>query len=286
MTNGYLLSITVITISLAFDALHYILHNQHSPDYCDYAMKDTIQLTSSAPSEELSHFVESFWMIENPSDEDEELSTFPDGGIDLYFFHSAEYPLHISLVGLETDAKVGTMPSHSRLLGVRLKILASEYLLGMPVADILNDRITLDNGFAGIHLDDLQCFDTFHEKLSLYFSSQLITPIDPRKKIMSELIYRTNGAITVTEIAKSANWSSRQINRYFTKWLGLPLKSYCDILRFRNSFDTLKMGELFPEEGFNDQSHYIKLIKKYSRLTPKQLAQDENDRFVQLYSDD
>lgn len=249
-------------------------------------MKDTIQLTSLAPSDDLAPFIESFWMIENPSNKDEELSTFPDGGIDLYFFHSDQFPLHVSLVGLETSAKMGAMPSHSILLGVRLNILAAEYLLHRPVADILNDRITLDNGFAGIRQDDLFSFDTFCEKLSQYFISQLSTPIDPRKQVMSELIYHTKGAISVTDIAKAAHWSSRQINRYFTKWLGLPLKSYCDILRFRNSFDTLKMGELFPEEGFNDQSHYIKLIKKYSHLTPKQLAQDENDRFVQLYSED
>lgn len=249
-------------------------------------MKETIQLTSLAPSDNLAPFVESFWMIENPSDEDEELSIFPDGGIDLYFFHNAEYPLHISLVGLETDAKLGAMPKHSVLLGVRLKILAAEYLLSTSVADILNDRITLENGFAGIQLSDLENFSVFCEKLSQYFSAQLTGPIDSRKKRMSELIYQSHGAITVTEIAEEANWSSRQINRYFNKWLGLPLKSYCDILRFRHSFDSLKAGELFPKEGFNDQSHYIKLIKKYSSLTPKQLAQNENDRFVQLYSQD
>ncbi|MGO2236221.1 MAG: DUF6597 domain-containing transcriptional factor [Marinomonas sp.] len=249
-------------------------------------MKETIQLTSLVPSDDLAPFVESFWMIENPSDKDEELSTFPDGGIDLYFFHNAEYPLHISLVGLETDAKQGVMPKQSVLLGVRLKILAVEHLLSTSVADILNDRITLDIGFAGIELNDLKSLDTFANKLSLYFASQLTTPIDPRKKVMSELIYQTHGSITVTEISQAANWSSRQINRYFTKWLGLPLKSYCDILRFRHSFDSLKVGELFPKEGFNDQSHYIKLIKKYSILTPKQLAQDENDRFIQLYSED
>ncbi|MGO2513382.1 DUF6597 domain-containing transcriptional factor [Marinomonas polaris] len=249
-------------------------------------MKETIQLTSLEPSDDLAPFVESFWMIENPSDEDEELSTFPDGGIDLYFFHNDQYPLHISLVGLETDAKLGSMPKHSILLGVRLKILAAEYLLNTPVADIINKHITLDKGFGGIEQNDLQDFKVFCDKLSLYFSSLLNAPIDPRKRIMSELIYYANGDITVTEIAKKANWSSRQINRYFNKWLGLPLKSYCDILRFRHSFDSLKAGELFPKEGFNDQSHYIKLIKKYSSLTPKQLAQNENDRFVQLYSQD
>ena len=101
---------------------------------------------------------------------------------------------------------------------------------------------------------------------------------------LEELIYQSKGAVSVTDIAQAANWSSRQINRYFNKWLGLPMKSYCDILRFRNSFEFLKIGQLFPEDGFNDQSHFIKLVKKYSSLTPKQIAQDKNDRFVQLSS--
>ncbi|MBJ7538956.1 helix-turn-helix domain-containing protein [Marinomonas transparens] len=247
-------------------------------------MKETIQLTSLTPNNELSPFIESFWAIINPSDNNEELATFPDGGIDLYFFHSTEYPIHISLVGLETDSKLGIMPSHSILFGVRLKLLAIEYLLHTSVAEILNDQMTLKQGYAGINQEDFLNFSAFCEKLSHYFSSQLTTPIDPRKKVMSELIYASKGAASVGEIAQSAHWSSRQINRYFNKWLGVPLKSYCDILRFSNSFESLKTGQLFPEEGFNDQSHYIKLIKKYSHLTPKQLAQNKNDRFIQLSS--
>lgn len=252
--------------------------------YRDKTMKNSIRLTSLAPNKELSPFVESYWMIENPSNKDEELETFPDGGIDLYFFHSAQYPLHISLVGLETHSQIGCMPKNSILFGVRLKLLAVEYLLHTSVANIINDRITLPNGFADIDQHDLKNFSLFCDKLSQYFYAQLITPIDPRKRVMSELIYQSKGAVSVTDIAQAANWSSRQINRYFNKWLGLPMKSYCDILRFRNSFEFLKIGQLFPEDGFNDQSHFIKLVKKYSSLTPKQIAQDKNDRFVQLSS--
>lgn len=248
-------------------------------------MKSNIHIDSLAPNEELSPFIESFWAIRNTSDTEEKLETFPDGGIDLYFFHNDEYPLHISLIGLETDAKVGIMPANSVLFGVRLKLLAAEYLLKTTVSDILNTQRPLENGFANVTSSDFSCFNTFSKKLSEYFCHQLTTiPMDPRKKIMSERIYDSKGDITVTEISNSAHWSSRQINRYFNKWLGLPMKSYCDILRFRQSFDSLKTGQLFPKDGFNDQSHYIKLIKKYSQLTPKQLAQDKNDRFVQLSS--
>jgi len=247
-------------------------------------MKETIQVTSLAPNEALSPFIESYWMIRNPSDQDEELVTFPDGGIDVYFFSNNEFPLHVSLVGLETQKQQGIMPKQSVLMGVRLNLLAVEYLLKRSVADILNDRTSLTPGYAGIEQEDLEDFNDFCDKLGHYFSSQLDHAIDSRKRIMSDLIYQTNGSITVNEIAQSANWSSRQINRYFNKWLGLPLKNYCDILRFRHSFDSLKAGELFPDRGFNDQSHYIRFTRKYASLTPKQLAHDKSDRFIQLSS--
>lgn len=247
-------------------------------------MSDALDTASAQPCESLAPFIESFWMMKNPTDLDEQVITFPDGGIDLYFFRNAEVPIHTSLVGLETHSQSAYMPKQSVLFGVRLKLLAAEFLLKQPVAELLNDRITLDQGFADISSSDLEDFTSFVEKLESYFLALLDERVDPRKRIMSDMIYETNGAITVSNIAEAANWSSRQINRYFNKWLGLPLKSYCDILRFRHSFDSLKEGELFPEDGFNDQSHYIKLIKKYSSLTPKQLAHDKSDRFIQLSS--
>ena len=247
-------------------------------------MSEPIKTLSKLPDERLASFVESYWMMENPSDNDEQVVTFPDGGIDLYFFRNAQYPLHASLIGLETHSKSAYMPKHSVLFGVRLKLLAPEYLIKRPMADLLNANTTLENSFAEINTDDLYNFEHFVEKLEAHFLSLLEDTIDPRKQIMTDMVYATQGAVTVKEIAEAASWSSRQINRYFNKWLGVPLKSYCDILRFRHSFDSLKEGELYPEDGFNDQSHYIKLIKKYSSLTPKQLAHDKSDRFIQLSS--
>ena len=247
-------------------------------------MTNQVQITSKLPCDKLSPFIESFWMMKNSSDIDEKIITFPDGGIDLYFFHDSHIPIHISLVGLETHSQINFMPNNSILCGVRLKLLAAEYLLHAPIAELINSRTVL-NDYAELNQTDIVCFETFCEKLEQYFLSQLSEKIDPRKLKMSELVYKSKGVTTVTEVSEQANWSSRQINRYFNKWLGLPLKTYCDILRFCNSFESLKMGLLFPEEGFTDQSHYIKLIKKYSNLTPKQLAQGKNDRFIQLSSD-
>jgi AraC-like DNA-binding protein len=99
---------------------------------------------------------------------------------------------------------------------------------------------------------------------------------------MFELIYSTNGAITVKELSEKVFWSSRQINRYFNQYYGISLKTYCSVLRFRASLGHIAQGELFPNGDFFDQTHFIKEIKKFSGAIPKELSQNKNDRFILL----
>ena len=87
----------------------------------------------------------------------------------------------------------------------------------------------------------------------------------------------TNGAITVKEFSEKIGWSSRQINRYFNHQFGLSLNAFCKILRFRASLDHIAKGKLFPEMNFADQTHFIKEIKKFSGVVPKELFKNKND---------
>ena len=99
---------------------------------------------------------------------------------------------------------------------------------------------------------------------------------------MFDFIYSSNGEITVKELSEKVFWSSRQINRYFNQQFGLSLKTYCNILRFRSSFEHIKQGKLFPQQNFADQSHFIKEIKRLAGVLPKELRKNENDRFIQF----
>ena len=92
----------------------------------------------------------------------------------------------------------------------------------------------------------------------------------------------SNGEIGVRALSEKVFWSSRQINRYFTQQLGLSLKAYCSILRFRASLQHIAQGKLFPQLNFADQAHFIKQIKKFSGVVPKELSKNKNDRFVLL----
>jgi AraC-like DNA-binding protein len=112
---------------------------------------------------------------------------------------------------------------------------------------------------------------------------QLLTVnIDERKRKLFNLIYAAQGSITIKELSESVHWSSRQINRYFNQWFGLSLKAYCNILRYRASFKQISEGKLFPEQNFTDQAHFIKAVKRYSGVTPKELAKNADDRFIQF----
>ncbi|MBU7570130.1 MAG: helix-turn-helix transcriptional regulator, partial [Flavobacterium sp.] len=112
--------------------------------------------------------------------------------------------------------------------------------------------------------------------------SLIKTVPDNRKLRLFDQIYTSNGTLTVKELSEKAGWSSRQMNRYFSHQFGLPLKTYCNILRFRASFKHLKEGKLFPEQDFTDQAHFIRDVKKFSGVLPKELSQNKNDRFIQF----
>lgn len=105
---------------------------------------------------------------------------------------------------------------------------------------------------------------------------------DERKLKLFELVYASKGEMSVQELSEKTGWSSRQINRYFTKQLGLSLKAYSTILRFRASLEHIAQGRLFPELNYADQNHFIKEVKKFSGVAPKELSQNKNDRFVLL----
>ncbi len=234
------------------------------------------------PDKSLTDFVESFGMFYTESIEAKEVVVIPDGRIDLFFLQSASTPFRIILTGLETAPKQRSIPPKTFFFDINLKPLAVEYILHTSIAGILNKATNLTNDFWNFNGDDFKDFDAFYNKASQKIKDMLPTAIDERKRKLFELIYASNGEMSVEDLSRNVFWSSRQINRYFSQRFGLSLKSYCNILRFRKSLEHIAQGKLFPELNFADQTHFIKAIKKFSGVVPKELFKNENDRFVLL----
>jgi AraC-like DNA-binding protein len=244
--------------------------------------ENNIEYKTTQPDPTLSDVVESFWMLVNHSEEGREIVVLPDGRVDISFSFSLDSPIRVTLLGLESQANRAVLAPKTSLFAVSLKLLAVEYLLDMPIPNLLNTAQPLPLDFWDITPEDLTDFDVFRLKVSNKIKALLNENIDTRKQQLFHYIYSSNGAMTVKELSEKVFWSSRQINRYFTQQFGISLKGYCNILRFRASFSHLKEGKLFPEQNFADQAHFIKEVKKLSGVIPKELFKNQNDRFIQF----
>jgi AraC-like DNA-binding protein len=245
-------------------------------------MDNAFQFKLIKPDQSLADFVESFWFLQNHSDTNKDIVILPDGRIDLFFSQSATEPFHITLSGLETQPDQAKLATKTIMFAISFKLLATEHIFQNTVSDLLDNATYLPADFWGFNAEDLNNFDLFCEKASRKIQSLLPKEIDNRKRKLFDLIYSSNGTITVKALSEKVFWSSRQINRYFNQQFGLSLKAYCNILRFRASLQHIKDGKLFPQQDFADQSHFIKEVKKLSGVSPKELKRNRNDRFIQF----
>ena len=236
----------------------------------------------SLPNKSISAFVESFWMVANTSNNEKEIIVLPDGRIDISFTYFGTNQLHARLVGLETAPSKAIFPPNTVIFSISLKLLAVEYLLNTSIADILNGARPLPDNFLNIRDTDLHDFESFCIKVTRQIEVMINENVDERKQRLFHLIQSSKGSVSVKELSEKVFWSSRQINRYFNQTFGIPLKTYCQILRFRASFGHIKDGKLFPEENFADQAHFIREVKKLSGVIPKELFKNQNDRFIQF----
>lgn len=232
------------------------------------------------PTPSISFFVESFWMLYNRSGEGKNVVILPDGRIDLFFSRSATEPFHVSLMGLSTQPEQVTIAAGTLVFAVSFNLPATEYIFHRTIEADKAEFLPVD--FWGFSSEDLSEFNQFCNKATQKILDLLPADIDNRKQQLFELLYASNGAITVKELAEKVFWSSRQMNRYFNQQYGISLKAYSDILRFRASFQHISEGKLFPEQNFADQSHFIKAVKKLSGVSPSALHRNPNGRFVQF----
>lgn len=237
--------------------------------------------TYHKPDIGIADFVSTYWTIENSMDKNN-ITLIPDAYFELILSKDAGKDFEISLVGLGTTFEDNKAMPVTKMFGISFKLIASEYIFGQPIACIENASKKLPRNFWDFSESDLNDTDKLVEKANKQIKQLIPNEIDIRKKRLFELLYQSRGAVSVNELAEKSFWSSRQINRYFNRQFGISLKSYCNFLRFRNSYEHLKAGKLFPEQNFSDQAHFIREVKKLSGVSPKKLSKNENDRFIQF----
>lgn len=231
----------------------------------------------------LSNFIKCFWQYENALD-DAEYSILPDGYFDLIFEFENNIQKKSYLTGIWTESVTVNIKKNTKLIGIRFKLPAAEFIFDMSIKNILNTSSEIFENRIDFKNVIFYDFESATNLLINKFADilQFSVRIDNRKLRLFELLYQSNEELKISEIADIIGWSSRQINRYFNKQFGFSLKTFLNILNCRSSYSEIANGQLSPTNYYFDQSHFIKNVKRYTGATPKELYKNKNDRFLQL----
>jgi len=237
-----------------------------------------------ASNEVLKQYIRCFWWLDNDSSKNLNYTILPDGFFDIIVrFDNYKYQSTM-LTGLYTKEVEVVIPPNHQLFGIQFKLPAVEYVFYQSIAPLLNSEKKLPDAFWNLNSFDFsENLDTI-DRLSSIISQEVNKEnnLDDRKLRLFNLLSQTKGNESVSYFTDKLFWSSRQINRYFNKMFGLSLKSYCNILRCSASFKDIKKGDLLSNQNYYDRSHFNKEVKKYTNHTPKNLSNNENDRFLQI----
>ena len=103
------------------------------------------------------------------------------------------------------------------------------------------------------------------------------TDIDNSIKMAVSTIIKSKGVITIKNLREQLYITERTFERKFNKEVGVSPKQFAKIIQFSFSLDQIKdsdytnLTNIAYENGFTDQSHFIRSFKKYTGGTPKEI---------------
>lgn len=249
-----------------------------------------------SPPEDLNDLIECYWVAENNDPTPTEEKIIPDGFPEIIFHYGDPYL--IQLKGQwDVQSKTlfaGQITGHfylknsgiSGVLGIKLRPTAPTRLYGLP-AEKYTDKVVdlakvhqLTNDFLN-DLDVLQGYGEMVSRLNHYFRNLPLIAGERSIDKAVEMIFKSNGIISINELCSSVYVSERQLERLFKQYVGLSPKFYCRIVRFNYIFQCIQKDDftwidIVHRAGFYDQSHFIRNFRNFTGEEPSSYLFEKN----------
>lgn len=98
-----------------------------------------------------------------------------------------------------------------------------------------------------------------------------------------ERVERSGGRVRIGELCRYLGYSRKHLNALFDEHVGLAPKLYAELVRFdrlvkqRRRRPKASWAELALDTGFADQAHLVREVRRFSGVTPSELADREPD---------
>ena len=247
-------------------------------------------------SPDLAPLIKCFWSLEfSVAPQPEKQTIIPDGCIELIIHYGDLYQQFQEASSSFVQPRSFVFGQLSNTLEIaptgRTGIIAARFhpdgfvpLATIPLAEMENRAVPLSELFgeegdflekyvlaALTQAERIQQIETF-----LLARLNKLEVLDRIVKSSIEILLSQAGQVKVEEMAKKLNINRRKLERKFTTTVGLSPKQLSKIIRLQaalrqlNQNTELSLTELAYQNGYFDQSHFIKDFKAFTGISPKQ----------------
>lgn len=232
-----------------------------------------------SPSLELKESIDSFWTYSN-NNLSEKFKVLPDACTDLIFDlnHSDSF-----LSGVMSNYQEIDLKAQSNLIGIRFKSENFGSLSGIPLNETKNLRIELSQIISRFdfniisQLNGLESINKKINRLENFIASALHENSERKDHLVISVAHRIRllkGKLNIEELAKFYNIGIRQLQRRFKHYMGLTVKEFSNIIRFKNAERTIKTNtelgfmQIAFNVGYYDHSHMTHEFKRIAGESP------------------
>lgn len=256
-------------------------------------------------SSHLLQYVTGIWEVDGDFDSNERI--LPKGVVEIVFnlagaingtLPHSNQPFQAAkcfIQGLHTQVVTASYTGPHRLFGFRLRPNQVYPFLGVMPGEFRNanfDLTLIKPSFNGLW-HRLAAASSFRDRISVLENAlpNLGSPACLRSAALCDLFLSETGAgfTTVDELARQVCYSTRQLSRVSHQLFGLSaaeLVIYKKYLHAANlvHFGNASLTQIAYESGFYDQSHFCRVFKQYSGLSPRQYREQKSDLPFHLFS--
>jgi AraC-like DNA-binding protein len=256
------------------------------------------------PPENLKPFVRYFWVLESNHNYDvqETFNPLPDGCPGIMFQPSDKGTFYLEegakqlpgmmLYGQAIQPAKMILTGKLNTIGICLQPHALQSVFGINAHELTGTCVDL--GFIQHkkekHLQErLLNAASIEEQINL-FSASLLNSVEhtgDKKDLITSFtiseIIKGKGEVSFDALLKQLQLSERTLERRFKQSIGVSAKLFSRICRFQESLNQLrknnyqKLSDIAYENGYSDQSHFIRTFKEFTGVSPFDYKKELNE---------